>query len=319
MGAFNQCLSTWADKTPPDVSVIKLFEDSGCPNNADPDPSVSPWCQGDAEQCYAPSNAPSASPAPTTTAPTQYTCVAVACSDGSDGSTCGSVGGCCPFSDTPSKGQCSCGTSWSDANVNKIPCDELTQQQPEPQPETASPTSNPATNAPTKAPTSAPSANDDTGAPTAAPTAGPTAATTEAPTAAPSVAATTEAPTIAPSVAAITAAPTVSASPTNAPSVTQQQPEPDTTSKPTSKPTNAPVENPDAGEIPASKIFLSCNNIQCSDGSDGASCNRFGGCCPFPFYESNKNNGAEETCYCGLSREDAKENNIPCNNMLVLN
>merc|ERR1711865_176287 len=99
----------------------------------------------------------------------------------------------------------------------------------------------------------------------------------------------------------------------------QQQPEPDTTSKPTSKPTNAPVENPDVGEIPASKIFLSCNNIQCSDGSDGASCNRFGGCCPFPFYESNKNNGAEETCYCGLSREDAKENNIPCNNMLVLN
>jgi len=43
------------------------------------------------------------------------------------------------------------------------------------------------------------------------------------------------------------------------------------------------------------------------------------GVCSFLSTESNSNNGAEETCYCGLSREDAKENNIPCNNMLVLN
>ena len=90
-----------------------------------------------------------------------YTCVGATCSDGSDGSTCGSDGGCCPFADTPSKGQCSCGTSWSDANVNKIPC-EFTQQQPEPQPETESPTSNPTsesepeTASPTSNPTTLP-------------------------------------------------------------------------------------------------------------------------------------------------------------------
>merc|ERR1712028_34093 len=50
---FNQCLSTWADKTPPNVSINYIFEASGCPDKADPDPSVSPWCQGDAEQCLA--------------------------------------------------------------------------------------------------------------------------------------------------------------------------------------------------------------------------------------------------------------------------
>jgi hypothetical protein len=75
---FNQCLSTWADKTPPDVNVDDIFKSSGCPNDADPDPSVSPWCQGDAEQCYAPSNttssasptsAPSAPPTSTSSAP----------------------------------------------------------------------------------------------------------------------------------------------------------------------------------------------------------------------------------------------------------
>ena len=28
--AFNQCLSTWADETPPNVSVNGIFEGSGC-------------------------------------------------------------------------------------------------------------------------------------------------------------------------------------------------------------------------------------------------------------------------------------------------
>jgi len=50
------------------------------------------------------------------------TCVGVTCSDGSDGSTCRANGGCCPFADAPLEGQCSCGTSRSDANVNRIPC-----------------------------------------------------------------------------------------------------------------------------------------------------------------------------------------------------
>merc|ERR1711865_108337 len=29
---FNQCLSTWADKTPPDVDVGSIFFKSGCPD-----------------------------------------------------------------------------------------------------------------------------------------------------------------------------------------------------------------------------------------------------------------------------------------------
>jgi len=56
---FNQCLSTWADKTPPDVNINSIFEDSGCPDKSDPDPSVGPWCQDEDEQCFAPSATPS--------------------------------------------------------------------------------------------------------------------------------------------------------------------------------------------------------------------------------------------------------------------
>jgi len=56
---FNQCLSTWADKTPPDVYINSIFEDSGCPDKSDPDPSVGPWCQDVDEQCLAPSATPS--------------------------------------------------------------------------------------------------------------------------------------------------------------------------------------------------------------------------------------------------------------------
>merc|ERR1711865_1166244 len=37
-----------------------MFSSSGCPNQ-NPDPSVGPWCQGDAEQCFAPSESPSIS------------------------------------------------------------------------------------------------------------------------------------------------------------------------------------------------------------------------------------------------------------------
>merc|ERR1711865_592710 len=56
---FNQCLSSWADKTPPDVNAGSIFSDSGCPDKSDPDPSVSPWCQDEGEQCSAPSESPS--------------------------------------------------------------------------------------------------------------------------------------------------------------------------------------------------------------------------------------------------------------------
>ena len=50
---FNQCLSTWADKTPPNVSIDDIFYYSDCPNK-DAKATVSPWCQGEDEQCFAP-------------------------------------------------------------------------------------------------------------------------------------------------------------------------------------------------------------------------------------------------------------------------
>ena len=58
---FNQCLSTWADKSPPNLFVNGIFGDSGCPDNANPNPLVGPWCQGEDEQCIAPSESPSSS------------------------------------------------------------------------------------------------------------------------------------------------------------------------------------------------------------------------------------------------------------------
>ena len=130
---------------------------------------------------YSPTTSPTTAP---TTSPTEpfiltpiisYTCVGVTCSDESDGSTCGSDGGCCPYGDTPSDGQCSCGTSWSDANMNKIPC-KLTQQQPEPQPETAlliqqQLEPEPETASPTSNPTSEP--EPETASPTSNPTSEP--------------------------------------------------------------------------------------------------------------------------------------------------
>ena len=58
---FNQCLSSWASKVPSDVNVNEIFEDSGCPDK-NPVVNVAPWCQGEAEQCLAPSHAPSSQP-----------------------------------------------------------------------------------------------------------------------------------------------------------------------------------------------------------------------------------------------------------------
>merc|ERR1719162_1903098 len=57
---FNQCLSSWAGKVLSNVNVRNIFVDSGCPNKY-PDPSVGPWCQGEDEQCFAPSESPSIS------------------------------------------------------------------------------------------------------------------------------------------------------------------------------------------------------------------------------------------------------------------
>ena len=46
---FNQCLSNWAYKTPPDVKINNIFQDSGCPDKVAV-ANVAPWCQGKDEK-----------------------------------------------------------------------------------------------------------------------------------------------------------------------------------------------------------------------------------------------------------------------------
>merc|ERR1711865_581939 len=103
------------------------------------------------------------------------------------------------------------------------------------------------------------------------------------------------------------------AAPTSAPT---KAPTSAPTKAPTSAPTKAPVENPDVVVIPDDKVVVSCTDVKCSDGSDGASCGQHGGCCPF-LTASNSNNVEDEKCYCGLSYEDAEQNNNPCNYHLL--
>ena len=50
---FNQCLSTWADKTPNSVSTSNMFADTECPGDVTPDATVGPWCQGEEQSCIA--------------------------------------------------------------------------------------------------------------------------------------------------------------------------------------------------------------------------------------------------------------------------
>ena len=54
MGAesFNQCLSTWPDKVGENATLDSMFDESGCPNQDDPNPTVGPWCQGANKTCY---------------------------------------------------------------------------------------------------------------------------------------------------------------------------------------------------------------------------------------------------------------------------
>jgi len=57
---FNQCLSTWAEKTSNTVNIFYMLYDTACPllsPEGTSDPEVGPWCQGAADQCG--SNAPS--------------------------------------------------------------------------------------------------------------------------------------------------------------------------------------------------------------------------------------------------------------------
>jgi len=62
--SFNQCLSTWADKTPRDVSTIDMLFGTNC-TNTDAYATQGPWCQDELNDgCIAPSRAPSLAPSP---------------------------------------------------------------------------------------------------------------------------------------------------------------------------------------------------------------------------------------------------------------
>jgi len=50
---FDQCLSTWADKTSDNVVTIEMFDiNSSCPNK-NADPINGPWCQDESASCSA--------------------------------------------------------------------------------------------------------------------------------------------------------------------------------------------------------------------------------------------------------------------------
>jgi surface protein len=54
--SFNQCLSTWVDKIGETATLDSMFDESGCPNQGDPNPKIGPWCQGANQTCYASSS-----------------------------------------------------------------------------------------------------------------------------------------------------------------------------------------------------------------------------------------------------------------------
>jgi len=57
--SFNQCLSTWADKTPDEVVIGFIFYGSNCTNQKYT--QFGPWCQYETDGCTVPSFAPSTS------------------------------------------------------------------------------------------------------------------------------------------------------------------------------------------------------------------------------------------------------------------
>jgi len=50
---FNQCLGTWAMKTPDDVGTSYMFLSSGCTNKSQQDANVGPWCKTESDGCVA--------------------------------------------------------------------------------------------------------------------------------------------------------------------------------------------------------------------------------------------------------------------------
>ena len=60
---FNQCLSTWAEKTYDYVNTFGMLVDTDCPNGIDnPDATIGPWCQNYTQGCFAPGFEPSQQP-----------------------------------------------------------------------------------------------------------------------------------------------------------------------------------------------------------------------------------------------------------------
>ena len=62
-GGFNQCLSTWAEKTSDTVFTFNMLFNTDCPNGIDkPNATIGPWCQDYKQGCFAPGFEPSQQP-----------------------------------------------------------------------------------------------------------------------------------------------------------------------------------------------------------------------------------------------------------------
>jgi len=60
---FNQCLSTWAEKTSGTVDTSFMLSGTDCPNGIrSPNATLGPWCQNYTQGCFAPGFEPSQQP-----------------------------------------------------------------------------------------------------------------------------------------------------------------------------------------------------------------------------------------------------------------
>merc|ERR1712238_357893 len=62
--SFNQCLSTWAEKTSNYVNTTSMLNGTSCTSDY-VNPTFGPWCQDEFNGCIVPTSAPSASLRPT--------------------------------------------------------------------------------------------------------------------------------------------------------------------------------------------------------------------------------------------------------------
>jgi len=60
---FNQCLSTWAEKTSDTVDTRFMLYSNDCPNGIEsPNATIGPWCQNYTQGCFSPGFEPSQQP-----------------------------------------------------------------------------------------------------------------------------------------------------------------------------------------------------------------------------------------------------------------